>query len=960
MSLPLKNILLIYLLWLPFLGNSQDVETTYYWSDFPAERSIDQFQKFKEIYENDTTIRSDFNQKVAFFKKGFDAAVKLEAAPDIIFFAQVLCNNYVDIEAFLKAIYYAKYIKDFNYDTISVARAYNSLGYIYLNLGDYNKSLKAFFNSVKYGKMLNNGWESYPLGNIVTVYKNLEDYDNAIKYTQRTIEIDKKAASPDKEYGLVYNYTYMVMLFQKKNEPDSSAKYIDLINQNITVIDTLSHIIYTNVRNFAYTTIADYYIANNDLELAKNYIDIDRALVNTNSNITEENILFVEGQYWLKKENYGEVKRIIQQFEGISLHSFTSIEKFLKLKIDYYMAINDFKNVVAVQAELMEEQKEKFGDDRLRYSSFANAEFESLEKQRQIEKLENQQRLDNLKNRNRNIIVVILIVVFTIYGFLVYRWQRQKEDYTKALENKNKQLNDINTTRTRFFANVSHELKTPLTLIINPLHKLLKNKTLDEESRYLLQSASKNSLQLFDLVHQVLDLIKFENKKLEVHTTSIHLMKCIRKVYADFEAYAVSRNIDFQLKYNIDEDLHIKIDEYKFITVLKNLVSNATKFTADGGEVRIVVEDKEDRLQIKVADSGRGIHTKDLPYVFDRYYQGGISGDIMEGGTGIGLAICKEYTELMNGTIRAESTFGQGSVFTLLLPKVIADSTTSTILASNQITTAVSSVSSFSNLKEDCLGTVLVVEDNLNMQEYLEIILRPTYNVITALHGKAALEILNRGVAVDLIISDLMMPEMNGYELISHLKNTPKFAAIPTIMLTAMNGTDEKLKTLRIGIDDYIVKPFVDEELLARIDNLITFSENRKIYKQELVTTSNTVDTEADTNPVELAKVDLEWLERFEQIVKANYQNSNFKIDNFTEELMTNRSKLYQKVKQLTGLTPKNYINEVRFRAARELIENKPNLTIKAIAYKVGFRDEKYFARNFKKRFGKYPSEILK
>ncbi|NJN77625.1 MAG: response regulator [Saprospiraceae bacterium] len=246
--------------------------------------------------------------------------------------------------------------------------------------------------------------------------------------------------------------------------------------------------------------------------------------------------------------------------------------------------------------------------------------------------------------------------------------------------------------------------------------------------------------------------------------------------------------------------------------------------------LQFLFTEKENYLDFQISDTGRGIHAKDLPHVFDRYYQSKISGDIMEGGTGIGLAICKEYVRIMDGNVRVESIFGQGSTFIVRLPKKIGAATNTIYDANIEKINAVST--SFISEK-DYLGTILVVEDNLNMQEYLKIILQPNYRIITASHGKIALDILNKNTPIDLIISDLMMPEMNGYELITALKNTPKFAAIPTIMLTAMSGTDEKLKALRIGIDDYIVKPFIDEELLARIDNLITFSENRKEYKAE-------------------------------------------------------------------------------------------------------------------------------
>ena len=225
---------------------------------------------------------------------------------------------------------------------------------------------------------------------------------------------------------------------------------------------------------------------------------------------------------------------------------------------------------------------------------------------------------------------------------------------------------------------------------------------------------------------------------------------------------------------------------------------------------------------------------------FDRYYQSKISGDIMEGGTGIGLAICKEYAELMGGTIRVESVFGQGSTFIVNLPKI---ATHVPRFSATENETIPKYLNTISKAKNTNLATVLVVEDNLSMQEYLKVILQTNYNVITALHGKAALESLNQNQAVDLIISDLMMPEMNGYELITALKNTPRLAAIPTIMLTAMSGTDKKLKALRIGIDDYIVKPFIDEELLARIDNLITFSENRQAHQREITIEEQTQST---------------------------------------------------------------------------------------------------------------------
>ncbi|NJN77624.1 MAG: hypothetical protein HC803_04265 [Saprospiraceae bacterium] len=405
-----------------------------------------------------------------------------------------------------------------------MARAYNALGYIYLNIGDYTKTLKSSFESVKYGKLLNNGWESYPLGNIINVYRHLEDYDNAIKYIRISTEIDKKAKSPTREYGLVYSYSYLLIFHQEQKQLDSCKLYIDLLNQNIEVIDTIPRSHYQEIICFAQITMADFYIANNNLNLAKKYINLAKE---KNTKYIDDNILHIEGKYYLKKGDFGQLLNKIKEYEALNLQNFKAKERLFNLKIDYYTAINDFKNVAKVQEELLKNQKEKFGDDRLRFSTFANAEYESLEKQQQIEQLENQQRLDILRNRNRNIVVLIVLIAAALWGILLYRSKRQKEVYTKALEIKNEQLKSIDVAKTRFFANVSHELKTPLTLIINPLQKVLKTKKLDSESQFLVQTASKNSLQLFDLVHQILEITKFENNEVAIHNSTIQLKNMV-------------------------------------------------------------------------------------------------------------------------------------------------------------------------------------------------------------------------------------------------------------------------------------------------------------------------------------------------------------------------------------------------------------------------------------------------
>ncbi|MFK7950682.1 MAG: ATP-binding protein [Saprospiraceae bacterium] len=623
-------------------------------------------------------------------------------------------------------------------------------------------------------------------------------------------------------------------------------------------------------------------------------------------------------------------------------------ESYEKIK-NYKAALENQKFFHTLSDSLFNiEKNEQISNLKVQY------EVNEKEAENQLLKAETDAAQKVIRQQMYAAIGLILSLIFAIsLVVFIYRSNQKRKQLNEQLQISNEQLKEMDKVKNQFFANISHELKTPLTLIFNPLQKVLKGNLLDDNQRYLIKSAEKNSLQLFDLIYQILELTKFDNNKVALNLTPVNLKRKVGKWYADFESLAQSRKIHFKFKYYADENLEIDIDEYKLSIIVKNLISNAIKFTSDQGQVALGLIENPENIVITVSDTGRGIHVQDLPYVFDRYYQGKISGDIMEGGTGIGLAICKEYAELMGGSIRVESEVGQGSTFFVTLPKVISTITSGQNDILQVSTNTYPSLKSES--KDSTVPTVLVVEDNINMQEYIHYILKSNYNVIIAPHGKAALQILDSDDSIDLVISDLMMPEMNGQELVEIMKQTPKFAGIPVIMLTALNGTDKKLNALRIGIDDYILKPFIDEELMARISNLILNSEERQLYKQ--ITTD---DTKLLKQDVSISEEDMNWLKQFEVIVQQNYKDFHFTIDTYTEELMMSRTKLYKKIKTLTGLTPKNYINEVRFKAARQLMENKQRTTVKAIAYEVGFKNQKYFSSSFKKRFGKSPSEYLK
>ncbi|MFK7948777.1 MAG: ATP-binding protein [Saprospiraceae bacterium] len=393
-------------------------------------------------------------------------------------------------------------------------------------------------------------------------------------------------------------------------------------------------------------------------------------------------------------------------------------------------------------------------------------------------------------------------------------------------------------------------------------------------------------------------------------------------------------------------------DYFKFSTIIKNLISNALKFTYEKGHISVFTKIIDNTIVIEVKDDGQGIHTNDLPLIFNRYYQAKNTATIQEGGTGIGLAICNEYVKAMNGTIKVQSELGKGSVFTVMIPIVQnAEAMTSLFPVPIYETNNATLVKSMLN---STFPDLLLVEDNLDMQSYIKYLLKDNYNVNVVPHGKAALEFLEENNNIQLIITDLMMPEMNGHEFIKRLKNTPKYAAIPTIMLTALDDKKDKLQALRVGIDDYLTKPFLDEELMVRIDNLLENYQNKTEFIALEKAANNTVDRSSKT-----VTKDQEWLEKLEETTLENLQNTNYSIDALTQDMLLSRVQFYRKLKVLTGLTPKKYIDEIRFQKAREILESRSLYTIKAVALRVGFKDEKHFSRNFKKRFGKYPSEYL-
>lgn len=559
------------------------------------------------------------------------------------------------------------------------------------------------------------------------------------------------------------------------------------------------------------------------------------------------------------------------------------------------------------------------------------------------------------RSRVAYVLYALLLGSSAYWAFRIrtHRISLQNELYLKEKEAQT--LQAVDDMKTRFFTNVTHELRTPLTLITSPLRQLLQQEQ-DPHNQQLLLFATKNSQRLLRLVNEILDLSKLDAAKLTLEKDHVQVVLFARRILAEFDSLAAHKNIDLGLETSLPDGFTSVFDQKKVETILYNLIANALKFTPRGGSVRLHLYATDTGLTFELADTGRGILPEDLPHVFDRFYQSKTQ-TAAEGGTGIGLALSQELASLMGGSIRAHSKPGQGSTFLLILPceRGHADAP---IQKPERV--PIMPASTTSPNRE--LPRLLVVEDNEDLQRYLSFLLQDDYQLTLANNGKAALEYLDACEASGrpaLIVSDVMMPEMDGFQLLQHLKSTTEYQHIPVVMLTARTGQDDKLTALRIGVDDYLTKPFQEEELRVRIQNLIQRSELRTQFQAIALETDQQmeVDSSDASPPPTNALPDTEWLAALEHYILQHLTDSTFSVASAAEAFGMSRFKFTRALSLAVGMTALDYIQEIQLNEGRRILENQPDLPVKEVAAAVGFTNPKLFSRKFQQRFGRYPSQ---
>lgn len=511
------------------------------------------------------------------------------------------------------------------------------------------------------------------------------------------------------------------------------------------------------------------------------------------------------------------------------------------------------------------------------------------------------------------------------------------------------------------FNKITNELRNPITNILAALYNIIEGKTLSHAEEELMLIAQKSSLDLLSLTNQIANLDKLNKKEIRIQEESFDLQQFIQNIYYQFEPKAIFKQIHFDYIFLVDKPLFIKTDLNKLSVVVQHLLSNAFDFTPSKGKISIIVDCCfQDKISIAVQDSGMGIHQHDLPNIFDCFFQI----NPLVGGTGIGLAICKEYVQLIGGQIEVQSEWSKGSLFTILFP--FQNGVISSLSTNNSIPFTPSEKKENSwdkeavNISSDAQH-LLIVGGNPGLMFLLRKILAPTYQVSHALDGRNALVILESNLNVDLIISNALMPIMNGFEFLKRIKTSTILCKIPFVLLNVSSRKKDKIDALQLGVDGYLLMPFDSEELLATIENLLNKNVKNKLKNGAKNSFTTTTIEKSYSIPInqKMGEEDLKWLKELKIVIRRQMTNPDLTITQIAFEIGVSSSQLLRKTKHCTGLTPMQLIQELRYIQAHRLLEEKKYNTVKSVAYKVGFRTLKNFSRNFKKRFGKNPSDYF-
>jgi len=790
--------------------------------------------------------------------------------------------------------------------TIALARSYQGLS-------KYYKSTTYYIDAAKLAETTKNNSRLATIYNGLGInYFYLLDYEKSVNYLGKAAEV-KLANNEIKEYStIVVNMASVLHTLGKDKEAIASLNYAE---EKLLPLKETENIL-SNIYN-AFGSI--YQVGKNDidsaiffyskaLEMAQIY-KVDIFLLSANINL---------GLAYLKKNE-------LQQSEKYLLTGLLYAKR-IKSNVSEISLYESLSNLSAKRDNYEQALAYKILQMRLKDSLFVSERDNSiakLETQYQNEKnrtLINQQRIKLKEEKTQILYLIIGFILTSVLGLSIFILMKFKSRLNKRVE----QAKEV------FFSNVVHEIRTPLSMIIAPL-ALLKDKINETEKSELIETAIKNASHLELLIGQMLTVSKLDANAYKINNYYANFDEVLMQITDNFKSQSNLKKQSFETNFEIEYP-YFEFDFDALEKIIYNLLTNASKYTTHKGKIGLEVKTLNSQLQIMVWDNGEGIDTKNQQKVFERFYQAEKGKQVEQNGIGIGLSMVKSIVMAMNGSIDLQSELNKGSVFTVHLP--IAPNTNQVEPALNQLN-----------------ATVLLVEDDLEILKFNKKQLENIgLNVLTAQNGESASTLIANELP-DVIVSDLMMPVKNGFELLKEIKENNATSHIPFIILSAKSSPTEKLEAMRLGAQVYLTKPFLPQELLLLIQNQLKIVELSKGEFQ------NTLKKESLSLEERFAGKDNYTIKFFELLFK-NIDNSEFTIEQFAELMATNRSHFQRKIKAITGNSPSELLKMVRLEKSKELLlKGEGNIT--EIAYKCGFSSQSYFTKSFNLYFGKSPSKFL-
>lgn len=896
------------------------------------------------LYRN----QSGYRKSIPYYKKSIAAAENTDAAhlANVYLELGIAYLRITQLDSSQQALEAGLVIARKYGDLKTVAGIYNSLGNVRKDENNFKAAIDYYLKATDlFQKLRDDAGLTQALSNVGNVQALMGNYDKALDYAQQSLDIAKTI---DKKSSIAYSNRLLGRIYRK------IRKYNEALEMYDNAIKTYQELNAKRDAGETYLNKGNIYYEMENFPMALHQyfesLKIVRAIADT------ANMVYAYSAIGMAYDEVNNHKRAFRYLDSALVFSEKMGQTHITMDIhdalsELYAEEGNFKS--AYNHHLL------FTQVRDSLQTIQNAvDAKELEARYQAEKREEQIKTLNAQNElkalqldksaeARNYLVGLIALCVVLIGVIFSRY-RIKQKTARKLE-------ELDEMKSRFFANISHEFRTPLSLILGPLQRKI-DQTDDHQEKGELQVMERSALRLQTLINQLLDLSKLEAGHMNLKVAKENLRHFFGVILSAFSSFAEHRNItyDYYIDNLVNDGL---IDRDKVEKIVYNLLSNAFKFTDVDGRVHVSIKVDHGFVIVEICDDGPGIPKDILPKIFNRFFQADDSFTRPNEGTGIGLALSKELTELHHGELSATSKPGAGSCFTLRIPihqsdykpHEVANSSEPFLEASMQPPSQLSIDEHIQDSSDATLPLVVIVEDHPDMRDFIAATLRDEYRVVLARDGEEGLQ-KSLDLVPELVVSDLMMPGFDGRELCKRIKSNDATSHIPVIILTARADQSSKIQALGTGADDYLTKPFNARELRVRVKNLIDQRRKlRELFRQQIVLAPQ---------QLQLASPDAHFLEKVIALLEKHHENAAFGVEAFTMEIGLSRMQLHRKLKALTDKSPGEFIRQFRLDRAKQLLVLK-GISISDVAYRTGFNNLSNFTKVFKEYTGITPSEFV-